>query len=131
MPACRRLHGRRAATAALWRRRDKLAYRYPGPGGEGYLDVINRIRPVIVELERMTDHVLLIGHRGIARVLLAYFKGLSREEVADLDVPIGVVYCLEPKPYGVDFKAFRYDELTGGFAEDTRYKLQPARSHLD
>lgn len=113
------------------RQDDKLRYRYPGPGGESYLDIINRLRPVIVELERMTDHVLLIGHRGIARVLLAYFKGLSREEVADLDVPIGVAYCLEPKPYGVDFKVFRYNDANGTFAEEKDYKLQPARSHLD
>lgn len=91
------------------RKADKLHYRYPGPGGEGYLDIINRLRPVIVELERMTDHVLLVGHRSVARVLLAYFRGLGREEVADLDVPLGMLYCLEPKPYGVDFQAYRWD----------------------
>ncbi|KAH0559064.1 hypothetical protein GP486_004350 [Trichoglossum hirsutum] len=78
------------------RRRDKLHYRYPGAGGEGYLDVINRLKAVIVEVERMTDHVLLIGHRSVARVLLAYFMGLKREDVADLDVPLGALYCLEP-----------------------------------
>ncbi len=78
------------------RKHDKLQYRYPGAGGEGYLDVINRLRPVIVELERMTDHVLLIAHRSVARVLLAYFKGLRREEVADVDVPLGMLYSLEP-----------------------------------
>lgn len=27
---------------------DKLNYRYPGVGGESYLDVIERIRPVII-----------------------------------------------------------------------------------
>jgi len=78
------------------RREDKLHYRYPGPGGEGYLDVVNRLRPVIMELERMTDHCLLITHRSVARILLAYFKGLDRAEVADLDVPLGKLYCLEP-----------------------------------
>ena len=78
------------------RKNEKLRYRYPGPGGEGYLDVINRLRAVIVEVERMTDHVLLVGHRSVARVLLAYFRGLKREEVADLDVPLGVLYMLEP-----------------------------------
>ncbi|KAL8957517.1 MAG: hypothetical protein Q9193_005233 [Seirophora villosa] len=78
------------------RRRDKLHYRYPGAGGESYLDIINRLRAVIVEVERMTDHVLLVGHRSVARVLLAYFKGLKREEVADLDVPLGTLYMLEP-----------------------------------
>lgn len=83
------------------RKSDKLHYRYPGAGGEGYLDIINRLRAVIVEVERMTDHVLLVGHRSIARVLLAYFMGLKREDVADLDVPLGMLYMLEPKPYGV------------------------------
>ena len=78
------------------RKRDKLHYRYPGAGGEGYLDIINRLRAVIVEVERMTDHVLLVGHRSVARVLLAYFKGLKREDVADLDVPLGMLYMLEP-----------------------------------
>ena len=78
------------------RKHDKLHYRYPGAGGEGYLDIINRLRAVIVEVERMTDHVLLVGHRSVARVLLAYFKGLQRDDVADLDVPLGMLYMLEP-----------------------------------
>jgi 6-phosphofructo-2-kinase len=78
------------------RKLDKLHYRYPGPGGEGYLDIINRLQKVIIEVERMTDHVLLVGHRSITRVLLAYFKGLGREDISDLDVPLGVAYMLEP-----------------------------------
>ncbi|KAF2128738.1 bifunctional 6-phosphofructo-2-kinase/fructose-2,6-bisphosphate 2-phosphatase [Dothidotthia symphoricarpi CBS 119687] len=110
----------------LRRRRDKLSYRYPGPGGEGYLDVINRIRPVIVELERMTDHCLLITHRSVARVLLAYFQGLNREDVADLDCPLGMLYQLEPKPYGVEFKAWRYNSDTDDFDHLPAYKLRRA-----
>ena len=90
------------------RKKEKLHYRYPD-GGEGYLDVINRLRAVIIEVERMTDHVLLVTHRSVARVLLAYFLGLNRDEVADLDVPLGVLYMLDPKPYGVEFKAYRYN----------------------
>lgn len=106
------------------RKKDKLHYRYPGPGGEGYLDIINRLRPVIVELERMTDHVLLVGHRSVARVLLAYFRGLGREEVADLDVPIGLLYCLEPKPYGVEFKVYQWDKDTEWFYEKPNFQLK-------
>jgi 6-phosphofructo-2-kinase len=78
------------------RRKDKLHYRYPGAGGEGYLDVINRLRPIITEVERMTDHVLLVGHRVVARVLLAYFRNLARDDVANVDVPLGILYMLEP-----------------------------------
>lgn len=50
----------------------------------------------LIAVNRMTDHVLLVGHRSVARVLLAYFKGLKREDVADLDVPLGMLYMLEP-----------------------------------
>ncbi|KAL8779050.1 MAG: hypothetical protein Q9194_001659 [Teloschistes cf. exilis] len=108
------------------RRKDKLHYRYPGAGGESYLDIINRLRAVIVEVERMTDHVLLVGHRSVARVLLAYFKGLKREDVADLDVPLGTLYMLEPKPYGVDFKAYRYNPQTNWFDHMPDYRLRRA-----
>lgn len=78
------------------RRKSKLHYRFPGPGGEGYLDIINRLRAVIVEVERMTDHVLLVGPRSVARTLLAYFLGLKREDLTDLAVPPGIIYSLEP-----------------------------------
>lgn len=78
------------------RKKSKLHYRYPGTGGEGYLDLINRLKAVIVEIERMTDHILLVTHRSVARVLLAYFLGLKRENLTDLEIPLGVVYCLEP-----------------------------------
>jgi 6-phosphofructo-2-kinase len=110
------------------RKKDKLFYRYPGPGGESYLDIINRSRAVIVEVERTTDHVLLIGHRSVARVLLAYFRGLKRDEVADLDVPMGVLYMLEPKPYGVDFKAYRYNTESDWFDYLPNYELHQVRT---
>lgn len=106
------------------RKHNKLFYRYPGPGGEGYLDVINRLRAVIIEAERMTDHVLLVTHRSVARVLLAYFRGLKRNEVADLDVPLGMLYMLEPKPYGVEFKAYRYNPDTDWFDYIPNYEMR-------
>ncbi|EXJ93298.1 6-phosphofructo-2-kinase [Capronia coronata CBS 617.96] len=108
------------------RKRDKLHYRYPGPGGEGYLDIINRLGKVILEIERMTDHVLIIGHRSICRVLLAYFMGLDQEDISDLDVPLGVVYSLEPRPYGVDFMAYRWDPATDEFRHEPDYQMRRA-----
>ncbi|KAK9465063.1 6-phosphofructo-2-kinase-domain-containing protein [Lipomyces arxii] len=92
------------------RMQNKTGYRYPGVGGESYLDVLNRLRPVIVEVERMQDHVLLIGHRVVARVLLAYFMNLGRQFIGDLDVPLNTLWVLEPKPYGVDWAVYQYDE---------------------
>ena len=41
------------------RAEDKLSYRYPR--GESYLDVIQRLDPLIHELERQTDPVVIVG----------------------------------------------------------------------
>lgn len=97
---------------------DKLRYRYPGIGGESYMDVINRLRPVITEIERITDSLLLITHRVVARVLLGYFLNLSKDVISNLDVPLHSVYCLEPKPYGVSWYLYEYDE-----EKDTFFKV--------
>jgi 6-phosphofructo-2-kinase len=126
------------------RQASKLAYRYPGQGGEGYLDVINRLRPVIVELERMTDHCLLITHRTVARILLGYFRGQDRDDVTNLYVPLGMLYSLEPvsyatesdlriligvqKPYGVEFKAYEWDREQDTFNILPDYQV-PRQTH--
>lgn len=78
------------------RRQNPVHYRWPGSGGESYADVIHRLRPIIMELERLEDHVLLITHRAVARVLLAYFQELNWEAITEVEVPPGRVFCVEP-----------------------------------
>ncbi|KAK4146508.1 6-phosphofructo-2-kinase-domain-containing protein [Dichotomopilus funicola] len=104
------------------RAKDKLQYTYPGVGGEGYLKIISRLRDMVREMERITDHVLVIGHRSICRVLMAYFMDLTRDDIADLDLPLGILYAIEPKPYGIEFHAYRYNEETFTFDELPDYK---------
>jgi 6-phosphofructo-2-kinase len=108
------------------RKADKLSYVYPGVGGEGYLQVISRLRDIVREIERIKDHVLIIGHRSICRVLLAYFMDLTREDITDLDVPLGMLYAIEPKPYGIEFHAYKYNVTNFGFDEIPNYKPQKA-----
>ncbi|KAK1688560.1 6-phosphofructo-2-kinase [Colletotrichum godetiae] len=103
---------------------DKLHYIYPGVGGEGYLQVIARLRDIVREIERIEDHVLIVGHRSVCRVLMAYFMDLTRDEIADLDVPLGMLYSIEPKPYGYDFHAYRYLPDQGTFIEQPNYRPQ-------
>jgi 6-phosphofructo-2-kinase len=106
------------------RRKDKLNYIYPGVGGEGYLQVISRLRDMVREMERIKDHVLIVGHRSICRVLMAYFMDLTRGDIADLDVPLGMLYSIEPKPYGIEFHAYKYDDTNYWFEELPGYKPQ-------
>lgn len=104
------------------RQMDKLHYVYPGVGGEGYLQIISRLRDMVREIERIKDHVVIIGHRSICRVLMAYFMDLTRHDIADLDLPLGMLYAIEPKPYGIEFHAYKYDEAQGWFDEIPNYK---------
>ncbi|EHN06601.1 Pfk26p [Saccharomyces cerevisiae x Saccharomyces kudriavzevii VIN7] len=109
------------------RQKDKLRYRYPGIGGESYMDVINRLRPVITELERIEDNVLIITHRVVARALLGYFMNLSMDIIANLDVPLHCVYCLEPKPYGITWSLWEYDEASDSFSKVPQTDLNTTR----
>jgi len=106
------------------RSENKLTYIYPGVGGEGYLQVISRLRDLVRELERIKDHVLIIGHRSVARVLMAYFMDLTRDDIADLDMPLGMLFAIEPKPYGIEFHAYEYNEETFHFDEVPNYKTK-------
>ncbi|KAH9309414.1 hypothetical protein KI387_037325, partial [Taxus chinensis] len=71
------------------RKKDKLRYRYPR--GESYLDVIQRLEPVTVELERQRAPVVVIAHQAILRALYAYFAAKPLEEVPHIEVPLHTI----------------------------------------
>lgn len=77
---------------------DKLAYRYPR--GESYLDVIARLEPIIIEMERHQEPLLIIAHQGILRVIYAFYMGLSRAEAPYVSIPLNTVVKLVPAAYG-------------------------------
>jgi broad specificity phosphatase PhoE len=45
--------------------------RYPGVGGESYMDVIERARPIIIELERQRKPVMVVCHLAVMRCVHA------------------------------------------------------------
>jgi len=109
------------------REHNKLSYIYPGVGGEGYLQVISRLRDMVRELERIKDHVLIVGHRSVCRVLLAYFMDLTRNDIANLEMPLGMLYAIEPKPYGIEFHAYKYNSEDFSFTELKNYRPHIAK----
>jgi 6-phosphofructo-2-kinase/fructose-2,6-biphosphatase 2 len=78
---------------------DKFNYRYRG--GESYRDVVVRLEPVIMELERQ-ENILIIGHQAILRCLYAYFHHLPQEDLPYVKIPLHTVIKLTPKAYGCD-----------------------------
>ena len=67
--------------------------------GESYLDVMTRLDPLIHEIERIRDPLLIIAHRGIHRIIYAYFMGIPREEAPFCKIPLNTLIKLEPKTY--------------------------------
>jgi broad specificity phosphatase PhoE/predicted kinase len=76
---------------------DKYHYRYQG--GESYQDLVARLEPVIMELERQ-ENVLVICHQAVARCLIAYFLDKDSDELPYLKVPLHTVIKLTPVAYG-------------------------------
>lgn len=84
-----------------------IGWRYPG--GESYADMFSRLEPVIMELERQHD-VLIIAHRTTVRCLMAYFLDHNPDEVVHIKVPIHTVFKLTPVAYGCRVEKFSLHE---------------------
>ena len=82
------------------RQADKFRYRYPR--GESYQDVITRLEPMILGLERERTPVLLIAHQAVLRALYAYLMDRPGEDCPRIDVPLHTVLELTPTAYGCD-----------------------------
>ncbi|CAH1154170.1 unnamed protein product [Phaedon cochleariae] len=76
---------------------NKFAYRYPR--GESYEDLVARLEPVIMELERQ-GNVLVVSHQAVIRCLLAYFLNKGADELPYLEVPLHTIIKLTPVAYG-------------------------------
>lgn len=79
---------------------DKLRYRYPR--GESYEDVIQRLDPRILDIERQQSPLLIIAHQAVLRTIYGYFLGRPPRECPNLSIPLHTVIKLVPNPYGCD-----------------------------
>jgi len=91
----------------IWaeRQRDPLYFRYPGTGAESYADVVGRLRPIIIELERQRRSVLVISHLAVSRCLYGYFTGSPMEDLPNLSVDVHTIVELQPGPFGCKVQA--------------------------
>ncbi|KAM7257186.1 hypothetical protein ACFE04_012927 [Oxalis oulophora] len=89
----------------LSRKKDKLRYRYPR--GESYLDVIQRLEPVIIELERQRAPVVVISHQAVLRALYAYFADRPLQEIPHIEVPLHTIIEIQMGVAGVQEKRYK------------------------
>ncbi|CAN1856217.1 FKFBP [Linum perenne] len=87
------------------RNKDKLRYRYPR--GESYLDVIQRLEPVIIELERQRAPVVVISHQAVLRALYAYFADRPLSEIPHIEMPLHTIIEIQMGVTGVQEKRYK------------------------
>uniref|UniRef100_A0A3Q4GGI2 6-phosphofructo-2-kinase/fructose-2,6-biphosphatase 1 n=1 Tax=Neolamprologus brichardi TaxID=32507 RepID=A0A3Q4GGI2_NEOBR len=72
---------------------------------QSYEDLVHRLEPVIMELERQ-ENVLVICHQAVMRCLLAYFLDKPADELPYLRCPLHTVLKLTPIAYGCKVESF-------------------------
>lgn len=85
---------------------DKYNYRYLG--GESYRDVVIRLEPIIMELER-SGNVIIVTHQAIIRCIYAYFMDSTSDQSPWTEVPLHTLMKLTPKAYGTTEERFKAD----------------------
>ncbi|KAJ1673495.1 Fructose-2,6-bisphosphatase, partial [Spiromyces aspiralis] len=85
---------------------NKFEFRYRG--GESYRDVVLRLEPVIMELERQ-QNILIVSHQAVLRCLYAYFLNVDPQELPYLKIPLHTVMKLTWTAYGCDIRTYKVD----------------------
>lgn len=91
-----------------WARFVKDPYAFRAPRAESYHDLSVRLEPVLIELEREKEDLLIIGHSSVIRCLLAYLIGLPASEIPAIEIARGDLLEVVPTSYGVHSQAFHF-----------------------
>lgn len=75
------------------------------------------MEPILIELERESEDLLIIGHASVIRCLLAYLIGLPASDVPAIEIARGDLLEIVPASYGVHSKAFHFWEGPGRKAD--------------
>lgn len=84
------------------RKNDKLNYRYPS--GESYLDLIERLRTFVFDIENNNNIVIIVAHQAILRVIYGFFMGIKIEDIPHIKIPLHTIIELNPDTYNYNSK---------------------------
>lgn len=89
-----------------------------------------RLDPVLIELEREKEDLLIIGHASVIRCMLAYLIGLPVSEIPAIEVARGDLIEVVPASYGVQTQAYHFWDGDGGDGTGTPRTLHKDESNL-
>jgi len=104
---------------------DPYHHRYPR--AESYHDLAVRLEPIILELEREQNDLLIIAHESVLRVLYSYLMHCSTMEIPKLKFPRDKIIEIIPAAYQNDAKRIQIEGLDPrtipGSPEDIRIPM--------
>ena len=89
------------------RKQNKLKYRYPM--GESYEDVVMRLEPLIMELERRENDILIICHQAVMRCIMAYLSHTPLDDMPHMKCDLHTVVKIIPGAYSNSISKFNLD----------------------
>ncbi|KAL2059583.1 hypothetical protein ABVK25_000876 [Lepraria finkii] len=89
-----------------FRARDDDKYNYRYRGGESYRDVVIRLEPIIMELER-SENIIIVTHQAVLRCIYAYYMNVPQEQSPWMEVPLHTLIKLTPRAYSTEEVRFK------------------------
>ncbi|KAK2739026.1 hypothetical protein FQN57_006708 [Myotisia sp. PD_48] len=107
---------------------DPYHHRYPR--AESYHDLAVRLEPVILELERDQNDLLIIAHESVLRVLYGYLMACNSSDIPFLSFPRDQIIEIIPASYSNEAKRIKIPnlppEIIPGSPEDIKIPVPPS-----
>ncbi|KAL2888683.1 putative 6-phosphofructo-2-kinase/fructose-2,6-bisphosphatase [Ceratocystis lukuohia] len=97
---------------------DPYHHRYPR--AESYHDLAVRLEPIILELEREQNDLLIIAHESVLRVLYAYLMHCSTRDIPTLHFPRNEIIEIIPAAYQNEARRIVIPSLSDNVMVGTR-----------
>ncbi|KAL8916304.1 MAG: hypothetical protein Q9172_006359 [Xanthocarpia lactea] len=88
---------------------DPYHHRYPR--AESYHDLAVRLEPIILELERQQDDLLIIAHESVLRVLYGYLMACNATDIPRLSFPRNEIIEIIPASYNNESSSIPIPDL--------------------
>ncbi|MCJ1395243.1 hypothetical protein MMC18_008127 [Xylographa bjoerkii] len=107
---------------------DPYHHRYPR--AESYHDLAVRLEPIILELEREQNDLLIIAHESVLRVLYGYLMACNATDIPTLSFPRNEIIEIIPASYNNQAKRIHIpdlpDEIIPASPEDILIPVAPS-----
>lgn len=112
------------------RKHEADPYHHRYPRAESYHDLAVRMEPIILELEREENDLLIIAHESVLRVLYGYLMACNAADIPKLEFPRDEIIEIIPSSYNNVAQRIHIpnlpDSIVPGSPEDIQIPVPPS-----